>query len=470
LSERIIPAIMLAALILVGVVILALNIQSVKASGTIYIRADGSVDPDGAPISSIDNITYTLTDNINEPIVVERDNVVVDGVGFKVQGTGNETGILLSGRTNVTIRNMEVRGFDYGILFSGVSNSSIYANTITANGVYNVFIRYGSEHNNISENNIKNCHFGIGLDFSSDCNYIYRNNITGISKYAIFLDSGDNNTVYENNIANNLQPFLIYSENNTLYHNNFVGNIAQGLVHESSTILDNGYPSGGNYWSHYIGTDSFRGPYQNETGSDGIGDTEYVIGNSEDQYPLMKPYPWSQHDIGVTDTTVSKTVVGKNLTMQISVMVFNYGIYAETFNMTLYANMTIIATFMNINLLNRSCVAIPCNWNTTNFAKGNYTITTYITPVPGELDTVDNSLTDGWIIVAMIGDITGQDDYPDNECDMRDVGLVARYFGQTVPSAPANCDLTGPTSGVPDDEVDMRDVGMVARHFGETDP
>lgn len=51
------------------------------------------------------------------------------------------------------------------------------------------------------------------------------------------------------------------------------------------------YPSGGNHWTDYSGTDSYRGPYQNETGSDGIGDTPYVIDeNNIDTYPLMAPF------------------------------------------------------------------------------------------------------------------------------------------------------------------------------------
>jgi nitrous oxidase accessory protein NosD len=54
---------------------------------------------------------------------------------------------------------------------------------------------------------------------------------------------------------------------------------------------DDGYPSGGNYWSNYTGIDEYSGPSQNETGSDGIGDTPYVIDeNNTDRYPLMAPF------------------------------------------------------------------------------------------------------------------------------------------------------------------------------------
>lgn len=79
---------------------------------------------------------------------------------------------------------------------------------------------------------------------------------------------------------------------NVVYHNNFIGNT---LLHVEfpgvNTIWDNGYPSGGNYWSGNNPPDVYSGPYQNETGRDGIGDTPYIIGeNNKDRYPLVYPY------------------------------------------------------------------------------------------------------------------------------------------------------------------------------------
>ncbi|MCD6263682.1 hypothetical protein J7L60_04670 [Candidatus Bathyarchaeota archaeon] len=67
---------------------------------------------------------------------------------------------------------------------------------------------------------------------------------------------------------------------------------------EDTNRFDNGYPNGGNYWSNYNGTDSYSGPYQNETGSDGIGDTPYPIQTSnEDSYPFMQQNSWEPYDI-----------------------------------------------------------------------------------------------------------------------------------------------------------------------------
>lgn len=54
----------------------------------------------------------------------------------------------------------------------------------------------------------------------------------------------------------------------------------------------------------------------------------------------------------------------------------------------------------------------------------------------------DNEFTDGWVIIAMVGDITGPDGWPDGKGDMSDIGLVAVHFGRTVPPAPVACNIT----------------------------
>jgi parallel beta-helix repeat protein len=174
------------------------------------------------------------------------------------------------------------------------------------------------------------------------------------------------------------------------------------------------------------------------------------------------------HDVALVDIKPSKTVVGQGCCIPINVTVENLGDYLETFNITVYANTTVIAReSAQVQLAS----TITVTWNSTGFVKGNYTISGVVATVSGETCTADNTLVKGWVIVAMLGDLTGETSgVPDRKCDMRDVGLVARHFGQTVTSAQPNCDMTGPVKGVPDDKVDMREVGLVARHFGETDP
>ena len=136
---------------------------------------------------------------------------------------------------------------------------------------------------------------GILVDHpSSQLNVIVGNNITS-SGHALII-SGSLNTVYGNNIINNslgIQTVDLFG--NTIAHNNFINNTEQVYVYnysgEQLNMWDLGYPSGGNYWSDYNGTDLHWGSGQNETGSDGIGDVAYTIdANNTDRYPLMAPF------------------------------------------------------------------------------------------------------------------------------------------------------------------------------------
>ncbi|MEE9115678.1 MAG: NosD domain-containing protein, partial [Thermoplasmata archaeon] len=85
--------------------------------------------------------------------------------------------------------------------------------------------------------------------------------------------------------------YLEFSEWNRIYHNRLIGNTMQAYDSSDTNQWDNGYPSGGNYWSDYAGYDVFSGLNQDTPGSDGLGDTPYVIdSDSIDRYPLMTPF------------------------------------------------------------------------------------------------------------------------------------------------------------------------------------
>jgi len=202
--------------------------------------------------------------------------------------------------------------------------------------------------------------------------------------------------------------------------------------------------------------------------SPAIANGTLFIGSSDHKLYAFRSF----HDVAVTNITPSKTIVGQGYSMSINVTVENQGSYRETnINVTAYANDTPIQTLIIPSLAPSEQTTITFTWNNAGFAKGNYTISAYAWPVPGETDTADNTYTDGNIIIAMIGDISGPTlGVPDGKVDIRDIALVAKYFGQTVPPAPANCDITGPIIGVPDGKIDIRDIATVAKRFGQKDP
>ncbi len=386
------------ALLLTGMLMLTSNVQPVEASGTIYIRSDGSVEPDTAPISTVNNVTYTFTDNINESIVVEGNNIVVDGAGYTLQGKGSGEGITLWERRNVTIRTIKIRGFGYGIYLEGSSQNSILGNTVTTNNAYGIYLSYSSDNvvsennitaneidgvflgyhssnnsvignnitannadgvrlylssnnivsdnniakslcgnylysssdNSVASNNIANNAYDIIIDSSSNNTvagnnivasneagiYLYRssnnnsvkgNNITANRGAGIWLSSSSNNSVAGNNILNNYDAYGIReldSFYNRFYHNNFVNNTVQARTDSPISVWDDGYPSGGNYWSDY----EERYPNATEIDSSGIWDTPYVIDENKDNYPLMEPWIPVPLTINVTIDIIPNTL------------------------------------------------------------------------------------------------------------------------------------------------------------------
>jgi len=332
---------------------------------------------------------------------------------------------------------------------------------------------------------ITNWDQGIFIVDSSDCK-IYGNIMSLMDESGIVLQGNNaaNNLIYNNIFQGNTIAINLTesSTNNIIYSNNFFNNAIQVYTSmPAENIWDNGYPSGGNYWSdfedRYPSTeDIYSGPYQNIAGSDGIWDHPYEIAEDNvDRYPLVKPFS----GIGITEVTTSKTVIGQGYTLRMDLRILNYGIDDEISTVTVDANTITIATLTNTLLTSRNFTTITFTWNTVGFAKGNYTITVRATPVPSETDLDDNSHVDGWVVVTILGDVNG-----DFEVDVFDKVLVGAAFGANYnavdgmywhqpPDFPGPCPYCphSPNADINGDlTIDVFDKVIVGYHFGETNP
>jgi hypothetical protein len=166
---------------------------------------------------------------------------------------------------------------------------------------------------------------------------------------------------------------------------------------------------------------------------------------------------YSGHDVAVIRVEPVKTVVGQGYNTDITVIVKNYGIFNETFGTTAYVNTSAIQT-QTVTLTSGNSIKLTYTWNTAGFAKGNYTVSAYAWPVPGETDTADNNYTDGTVYVGIPGDVNA-----DGKVDMRDIGTICMAYG-SYPGYPKwnpNADVNG------DNKVDMRDIGTACLHYGQ---
>jgi hypothetical protein len=173
-------------------------------------------------------------------------------------------------------------------------------------------------------------------------------------------------------------------------------------------------------------------------------------------------------DLAIVGVAPSKTIVGQGFGFQVNVTVSNRGDHPEALNIVLYANATTIATFAGETLLNGKSETIDFSLNTAGFAKGNYTLSAYAKPVPGEIDTTNNYFTGGWVVVATPGDLTGGPSnikafVPDGKVDLMDATVLA-WAWNSAPGDPRwnpNCDINN------DGRVDSKDLAILGRKFVE---
>lgn len=149
----------------------------------------------------------------------------------------------------------------------------------------------GTKNSMITRNYITgNSHYGIRL-INSFNNLIAGNEIIGNGEYSIWLLESPNNVIELNKIeSNKVGVYIYHCSYNRIYHNNFIRNQIQAMISASGYInyWDDGYPSGGNYWSNYLVIDKKSGVNQDESGSDGIVDSWYTFSHDcVDHYPLM---------------------------------------------------------------------------------------------------------------------------------------------------------------------------------------
>jgi parallel beta-helix repeat protein len=207
--------------------------------------------------------------------------------------------IILANCDNIKIAYMEIAETSVAITLGFSSNNYIISNQLSSSKHYGILLEY-SDGNYILHNLIEdNDNGGIYIDISNGNNVT--NNRVRNCKYGLYVTSCEDNKVLNNILSNNDNGiYTSWTWNNEIYHNNFINNQIQVkvptpygggmIIRFNQNIWDNGYPSGGNYWSDYDGPDNNSSEDQDVFGSDGIGDEPYKIYyDNDDNYPLMEP-------------------------------------------------------------------------------------------------------------------------------------------------------------------------------------
>jgi len=184
-----------------------------------------------------EDFTFTSDITIEEGdgLIVGADGITIDGEeGFKLIGPGYGIGINLNGHSGVTIRDIHIEGFDFGVWVGDGTG-----NTITVNY------------------------------------------ITKINEVAIALIGASDTTITNNILVKNHQGVYANpdSTSNDAYLNLFINNNIQMLDEGQENLWWSPALGLGNFWSNYWGKD---------LDGDGIGDTD-LPHEGVDYRPLLDP-------------------------------------------------------------------------------------------------------------------------------------------------------------------------------------
>jgi parallel beta-helix repeat protein len=273
--------------------------------------------------------TSNLVDGKPVCYLVNQSNTVIspktypEGVGY----------LGLVNCKNVTVQGLTLTENVQGLLLANTNDSKITDNSVTANSYDGIILVYSSD-NVLSGNNATANGYGVPLLVGGDGIFLYYSSGNVLSDnsaaanymYGIFLNYSSGNVLSGNNAANSEYGIYLYSSSgNKVFHNDFLNNTQQASVFNSTNTWDDGYPSGGNYWSDY----RIRYPNATELGGSAVSNMPYAIdANNSDRYPLMGSF----HTFGVgtwngtaysVDTVCNSTITNVSFNVTAKILSFN---------------------------------------------------------------------------------------------------------------------------------------------------
>ncbi|MFZ7136841.1 MAG: right-handed parallel beta-helix repeat-containing protein [archaeon] len=333
-----------SALLIVFLCFAVFGIQSIKPTKAnfmpmqipqpaVVIRSDGSIDPATAPIQRNGNV-YTFTDDIvGYTIASECNDIVIDGNGHSLTGNGNSAGVFILNRNGVTVKNLNVSKFSYGIRLiedyytAEASSDNVLLNNTVTDNVHGIDISSSSDNllrNNVMVNNTYNFavqgRYPQDIDDSNTVNgksIIYwikqENRVVPSDAGFVALVNCSCITVQDLSISNNGQGVILVSTINSTITNNkitivrdavYVGHSSGNTISENELRNSdngiNGQASSTNIISLNRIVNNENGIYFTGESTGNIFAQNYITENTVDGINL-----WGSTNTDIKDNTIT---------------------------------------------------------------------------------------------------------------------------------------------------------------------
>lgn len=243
---------------------------------SVVLQADGSgCEELGAWVP--DSKTCVLDRNplAGTNVLVAGDGVTIDGAGHSLVGDGGRVGLLIIDRSDVQVRNLEIRGFASGIRVQHSVRTRL--NDLRVHDVpgHAIHLIGQSDFNTIADNVLgPTSPQGHGIAVSSSSGNLVSGNVVIGTRDAIRLQSAHGNTVVDNfTAASRIEAIDLHlSRANTIVRNDLTERSSLPLLDDlpaGANTYD--LSSGGNYYAQYASVD--QGCEDGD--GDGFCDTPY---------------------------------------------------------------------------------------------------------------------------------------------------------------------------------------------------
>ena len=457
-------------------------------------------------------LTTDITANAVDGITIGSNGITLDGGGHSIIGNNafQSKGVYLTSRTGVTVKNLKVRQFTYGIYVHGSSGCNVKGNTVSGNSMgiqlaTDEFMGIYSQNNVVSGNAVTANSYGIYLAAAinntvsgnlisssstagiqvayypyaggSSTNTISGNVIAGGSGGISFAGSS-NNVVKGNTISSNVTGinfgsytfrFPEYSSYNSTYNNNFINNATQSaVIGGTGNVFDKPLPLGGNHWSNWTAPDN---------NLDGLVDSPFVFSGGQDARPWSGLSGWTSGNPALVAPVVSNVQPAGTINSASTTISADYS------DSTGINPASVIMSLDGVALTGCTATDTSVSCPMSGLTKGSHTILGLVADVTGNASPINGSFT--YIFVqtdttlptityltpAFVDPPSGGNGYV--PIDTTNTTLHASFTdpgyssGVNISSAtarlnggaPSACTVSGSTSGTIDCYVDGLSVG-----------
>lgn len=333
--------------IAMGITVLGIILLAGSADAATPINSCRVISLPGEYVLTRSIINSTATYCIN----ITSSNVIFDGAGYTMDGKDvyNTYGVYAYNPaitlTNITVKNLKLSDWHYGIYYRKVQNGNINNNTASSN-LFGIRLQY-SDNNILSANTVSsNVYDGFLIDYSN--NSILANNDANFNNYGIHIYPFSNNNILTSNNASSNTYVGIWFDSDFLSpyfssNNNLTNNIASSNM--DGIILNH-----------------FRNSSLTNNNASQNGNNGFFLSQSSDN--TLTNNDASSNNIGIQLKFSNHNTLNNNIASLNS----NYGIYITYFssNNTIYNNY-----FSNTNNFGFVSSSFSNLWNTARTAGTN---------------------------------------------------------------------------------------------------